>query len=108
MSKKLQKPEQPNDGVSDADLAAWLEDAPPPTGCHTCRHGDGKGAAATLRKIMHAMLKRGSHNITLRKLHTKLQEIHPDYQTKYWGFRDHLYVCEKELYEATKKVRTHA
>lgn len=54
------------------------------------------------------MVNRGSHNVTLKKFHAKVKEIHPDYPIKFWGFRDHLYECEKELYASARKVRKHA
>lgn len=104
MSKKTKTEGTSTGAPSDDDLEAWLDDTASPYGCRTCRN---EAAAGTLRRLLQAMVKRGSHTITLRKLHGKIQTIHDDYKVGFWGFRDHLYGCERELYKQASKVRVH-
>ena len=91
--------------IADEDLSLWVDSAVPALGCHTCKHTSASG---TLQRLLKAMAARGTHTVTLRQLHAKLREVHGDYKIGYWGFRDHLRFCEKDLYAEAKAAKIYA
>lgn len=105
MARTSKKTTDKQPAIADEDLDSWVDSAVPALGCHTCKH---TGAAGTLQRLLRAMAKRGSHTVTLRQLHAKLREVHGDYKIGYWGFRDHLRFCEKDLYAAAKAAKIYA
>ncbi len=105
MTRKSKKTTSKETPPADEDLDSWVDSAVPSIGCHTCKH---TGASGTLQRLLKAMANRGSHTVTLRQLHSKLREVHGDYRIGYWGFRDHLRFCEKDLYAAAKEAKVYA
>ena len=87
--------------LSDEALDDWAQSVPPPNNCRTCAAGS---IAETLRRLLTALTRNKIRHVTIRQLHKKLRDVHPDYIIGYWGFRDHLYQCERELYD---KMREH-
>ena len=80
---------------SDAALDHWLQSIANRPRCHTCRDTT---AAATIRRLLQAMI-RNRVKVSLRGLYRKTKEIHSGYGIGFWGFRVHLYNCERDLYE---------
>lgn len=85
---------------NDEDLDAWIQSSQPTTRCHTCNKAE---VAETIRRLLRAMIRNKASTITLKELHRKTKAVHKDYTTGFWGFRDHLYDCEGDLYRKAKQ-----
>lgn len=81
-------------GVSDEALDAWTQGIAEKPRCTTCAKAD---VAETIQKILDAQI-RNRVRVTLKDFHKKVQELHDNYNTGFWGFRHHLYNCEADRY----------
>lgn len=97
MSKRQRKQTESQD---DLDIEAWVTKLPTVDGCRTCGHD---GASSTTRRLLEAMSRNPGHSVTLRLLHAKVRELNESYRVGFWGFRDHLYTCERDLYKRAKR-----
>lgn len=80
-----------NDSIDD-----WIRSVEPTTGCRTCNHTK---ATVTIKALMTGIAKAGATHITLKQLHRKVCEMHPDYTVGYWGLRSHVRDHESDLYK---------
>lgn len=83
----------------EVSLDSWAKSATSGNGCHTCRNVE---AAEAIRACLSAIERTGARHVTLRQILKKVQELVPSYKIGYWGFRDHLYNHEADLYNRAK------
>jgi len=87
--------------ISNEELESWVKSATRNNGCKTCSNSP---ASQTIKRLLEAMIREDITHITLRDLHLKTKSVNKNYHIGFWGFREHLYKCERHLYNKARGI----